>query len=211
ETVVSSRMFATLDPTVRAISLESRRAALLSDTVGFIRHLPPHLVTAFRATLEELQTADLLLHVIDASHPLREQQTAAVENQIETLGLAQAPRLRVWNKIDLADPVVVRSASQLWDVAVSAWTGEGMNSLLASIDQRLTAGDPMMESEFKLPLAGGEALAALHRLGTVLSTRFEEGKLVVHVRLRVSCRDHFCANHVSLVESSRQVVEIQHL
>ncbi len=210
EAVASSRMFATLDPTVRLISLESRRTSLLSDTVGFIRNLPPHLVTAFRATLEELQTADLLLHVIDASHPLREQQTAAVESQLEALGLAQTPRRRVWNKIDLVDQLEVRGSAQLWDVAVSAKTGEGMELLLALIDQGLTTDDPLVEAEFRLPIADGEALAALYRLGTVLSTRFEEGNLVVRARLSVSCRDRFFSSHMASALGSRQVIEVQH-
>ncbi|MGH9434197.1 MAG: GTPase HflX [Terriglobia bacterium] len=211
ETVSSSRMFATLDPTVRLISLPSRRAPLLSDTVGFIRHLPPHLVTAFRATLEELQTADLLLHVIDASHPRREQQTAAVESQLEALGLRQATRLRIWNKIDRVDPLEIRGASNLWDAAVSARTGEGIQSLRAAIDQALTASDPLVETEFSLPLADGEALAALYRLGTVLSAHFEEGKVVVRARLRASCRDRFWASRLAADQRSRQVVEVQHL
>jgi len=195
--VASSRMFATLDPTVRLIPLASNRPALLSDTVGFIRNLPPHLVTAFRATLEELQTADLLLHVIDVSHPCWQQQAAAVENELEALGLAQMARRRVGNKIDLVDPLEVRGSIGLWDVAVSARTGEGIESLLESIDQGLTLGDPLVEAEFRLPAGGGEALAALYRLGTVLSTRFEEDRLVVRARLSLSSRERFCACHVA--------------
>ena len=102
--VTSARMFATLDPTVRALPLDAHRTALLSDTVGFIRKLPPHLVAAFRATLEELEEARLLLHVTDASDPQRDAQDAAVEALLEDLGVASTPRLHVWNKVDLLAP-----------------------------------------------------------------------------------------------------------
>ena len=195
--VASSRMFSTLDPTVRLIPLASNRSALLSDTVGFIRNLPRHLVTAFRATLEELQTADLLLHVVDVSHPCRAQQAAAVESELEALGLVQTPRRRVANKIDLVDRQEVRESIGFWDVAVSARTGEGIELLLECIDQGLTHEDPLVETEFRLPPGGGEALAALYRMGTVLSTRFEEDRLVVRARLSVSSRERFRASHVA--------------
>lgn len=126
----SSRLFATLDPTVRALKLDSHRQVLLSDTVGFIRRLPSDLVASFRATLEELESAALLLHVTDASHPGREQQDAAVESLLEEIGVAAAPRLRVWNKIDLLEPGErERLPSGAADVAVSARTGEGLDAL----------------------------------------------------------------------------------
>ena len=126
----SARMFATLDPTVRALKLGHNRQVLLSDTVGFIRRLPPHLVASFRATLEELEDAAFLLHVTDASDPQREQQDAAVEGLLETIGIASAPRLRVWNKIDLLPaPERERLPSGEKDVAVSARTGEGLDVL----------------------------------------------------------------------------------
>jgi GTPase len=211
ETVSSSRMFATLDPTVRMIALPSRRAALLSDTVGFIRHLPPHLVTAFRATLEELQTADVLLHVVDASHPLRERQTAAVEAQLDTLGLPLARRLRIWNKIDRVDAVELRGASNLWDAAVSAKTGEGIEFLRLAIDEALAATDPLVETDFALPPTDGEALAALYRLGTVLSTHFEAGNLVVRARLLASSRDRFRASRFAAGQSAAQSMKAQRL
>jgi GTP-binding protein HflX len=138
---VSSRLFATLDPTVRALELPSRRQVLLSDTVGFIRRLPPHLVAAFRATLEELETADLLLHVTDASDPQREQQDMAVEAQLDSLGLSETPRLHVMNKVDLVPPEV-RSRLARGGLVVSARTGEGLEVLRQRIDEALAASRP---------------------------------------------------------------------
>jgi GTP-binding protein HflX len=187
----SARLFATLDPTVRALTLESRRAVLLSDTVGFIRKLSPHLVAAFRATLEELEGADLLLHVTDASHPQHEQQDTAVEGLLETLEIASAPRLHVWNKIDLLD-ATQRKRLEVGptDVLVSARTGEGLETLLRRIDEALMA-DPVVEVDFELPASDGERLALLHRLGTVVSTSFENSRVLVRVRLKASLCKRF--------------------
>jgi GTP-binding protein HflX len=189
----SPRLFATLDPTVRALPLESRQPVLLSDTVGFIRKLPPHLVAAFRATLEELAEASLLLHVTDASDPRHESQDAAVEAFLETLEIASTPRLHVWNKIDLLE----RSArSRLGvgagGVAVSAHTGEGLELLLRRIDESLVA-DPLVEADFELSPDDGERLALLHRLGTVLTTQMEDNRIRVRARVRASLRERLRA------------------
>ncbi len=184
----SSRLFATLDPTVRALELPSRRPVLLSDTVGFIRKLPPHLVAAFRATLEELEGASLLLQVTDASHPQREQQDAAVEALLETLGLSSTPRLHVWNKIDLLDPPEVkRYGSGPMEVATSARTGEGLDELMRRVDEAL-GDDPLVEALFDFPSADGERLAMLHRCGEVLETRFENDRVRVRARVTRSLR-----------------------
>lgn len=135
---ISPRMFATLDPTVRALRLESHRKALLADTVGFMRHLPPHLVTAFRATLEELNYADLLLHVTDASLSESAAHDRAVEELLDKMGLAATPRLHVWNKIDLLPASLPSRIPQDSDgVAVSALTGLGVPELLRRIDSAL--------------------------------------------------------------------------
>ncbi len=192
----SSRMFATLDPTVRLLPLESRRPVLMSDTVGFIRHLPPHLVAAFRATLEELQGSDLLLHVTDASHPQRSQHDAAVERLLEELKLAEMPRIHVWNKTDLLGAADLQkllnseraAGGSLKFAVVSALTGEGLSSLLQQIDVTL-AGDPFIEAEFEFQASEGERLAMLHRLGNVLSTRVERDRLRVRARVTESVRD----------------------
>ncbi len=190
QVTTSARLFATLDPTVRVLRLESRQPVLLSDTVGFIRKLPAHLVAAFRATLEELEEASLLLHVTDASHDDHEQQDAAVENLLEGLGIASTPRIHVWNKIDLIDAIGRRRLPDgPKDVAVSARTGEGMEALLSRIDEALAA-DPLVEAEFEFPASDGERIAFLHRFGTVLSTNFEDNRVLVRARLKESLRKH---------------------
>jgi len=184
----SARLFATLDPTVRSLPLESRRPAVLSDTVGFIRKLPAHLVAAFRATLEELEAASLLLLVTDISHPQYEHQDAAVEGLLETLGLQPTPRLHVFNKIDLLEkPEIRRRVAGPMDVAVSARTGEGLDTLLRGIDQALNE-DPMVEAVFPLSSNDGERLALLHRFGAILSTEIQDDRLVVRARVAASLR-----------------------
>lgn len=185
---VSPRMFATLDPTVRALRLESQRKAVLADTVGFIRHLPSHLVAAFRATLEELDSADLLLHVTDASHPDRAEHDLAVEELLETMGVASTPRLHVWNKIDLLPAAGLRHIPESdRDVAVSARAGLGIPELLRSIDSALDA-DPVVEENFELAAGDGAGLARLHRSGKVLATRFVDHRVVVRALVTESAR-----------------------
>jgi len=189
----SSRLFATLDPTVRALPLESRRQALLSDTVGFIQKLPTHLVAAFRATLEELESADLLLLVTDASHPQHEQQDLAVERLLETLSLASTPRIHVWNKIDLPEAAQARRRATVSDpphailreAAVSARTGEGLKELLRLIDESL-GKDPVVEADFEFSATDKERIALIHRSGTVLSTRFANNRVFIRARITES-------------------------
>ncbi len=203
----SSRLFATLDPTVRALPLPSRRPVLLSDTVGFIRKLPTHLVASFRATLEELESASLLLHVTDAAHPQHQQQDAAVETLLEELELASTPRLHVWNKIDLLDPRELAARSRIHSatedtksstpihargVWASAVSGEGLETLAHTIDEML-ADDPVVEAEFELSASDSERLALLHRLGAVLSVVYRDDRVQVRARLASSVRDRLLA------------------
>jgi GTP-binding protein HflX len=195
----SSRLFATLDPTVRALPVQSRRGVLLSDTVGFIQKLPPHLVAAFRATLEELEDASLLLHVTDASDSRHVSQDGAVEALLETLSVGNTPRLHVWNKIDLVDEThrkrLPAGAQHVW---VSARTGEGLDVLLRQIDQSLTE-DPVVEADFELSPADGESLALLHRSGVVLSTQYEEDRVRVRARVRESLWERLKAREEKMV------------
>jgi GTPase len=196
--MTSSRLFATLDPTVRTLPLESRRPALISDTVGFIRKLPSHLVAAFRATLEEVQEADILLHVTDASHPDHAAQDEAVESMLESLDAAAKPCIHVWNKTDLLPPREAERRIIGWarspgphsrdEAWVSARTGEGLQQLREKIDAMIQ-NDPMVEARFELPLSDGAHLALLHRQGTVLSTRFNSNRVVVKARVTASLRD----------------------
>ena len=187
--VTSARMFATLDPTVRAMPLDPNHTVLLSDTVGFIRKLPPHLVAAFRATLEELEDARLLLHVTDASDSQCATQDAAVEGLLEDLGVASTPRLHVWNKVDLLANEERRKFEAAGEcVCVSAQTGEGLQDLRRIISDKLIA-NPLVEADFELAPGDGKQLAILHRTGTVVSTQYEEGRILVRARVPESVRE----------------------
>ena len=181
----SSRMFATLDPKLRAIELPSRRKVLLSDTVGFIRNLPHTLVTSFRATLEEVAQAEVLLHVRDAASTYGEEQKSQVEKVLGELDALGKPRIEVLNKIDLVgeherEGFLARSQSG-GEIAVSARTGEGMEALLKALDAALFS-DPVIEAELRVPQQEGSALAAIEA-GMVVHSREYEGNLV---RLKVS-------------------------
>jgi GTP-binding protein HflX len=183
----SARMFATLDPKLRGIELPSRRRVLLSDTVGFIRNLPHTLVTSFRATLEEVEQAEILLHVRDAASTYGEEQKAQVEKVLGELEALGKPRIEVLNKIDLLDlhereGLATREQPRHQaEVLVSAQTGEGVDALLAAIDKALFS-DPVIETELRVPQSDGAALAAIEG-GMVIHARAYEGNLV---RLTVS-------------------------
>ena len=181
----SPRMFATLDPKLRAIELPSRRKILLSDTVGFIRNLPHTLVTAFRATLEEVAQAEVLLHVRDANSTYGEEQKTQVEKVLGELECLDKPRIEVLNKIDLLgehERLGLQGRSGTGgEVAVSARTGDGMDALLKAIDEALHS-DPVIEAELRVPQYEGAALAAIEG-GMVVHSRAYEGNLV---RLKVS-------------------------
>lgn len=168
EVLVSSKMFATLDPTVRAVRLPSNRRVLFSDTVGFIRDLPKGLLAAFRATLEEAQHASLILHVSDVSNPHHAEQDAEVEKILRDLGVEDRPRLHVFNKIDRLAPAEMGALSRSnGNVYVSALTGAGMEELLRRVDQQMPV-DPLLRLRFSVPLADGRTLALVHGLGRVL-------------------------------------------
>lgn len=171
--VADSRLFATLDPTVRQVTLPSKRRVLVSDTVGFIRNLPTTLVKAFRATLEEVVEAKLILHVIDSSsHEAREHMTH-VERVLDEIGAAETPRILVLNKFDArsADTPVPSSDPQA--IAVSALTGHGMAELLARIDALLPL-DPVAPAIFEFPAGDGAALSILHDYARVERVEYIE-------------------------------------
>ncbi len=175
EVLESARMFATLDPKLRAIQLPSRRKVLLSDTVGFIRNLPHTLVTSFRATLEEVQKAEVLVHVQDASSPMRDTQKAEVEKVLSELEVMEKTRLEVLNKMDLVTPTE-RAVLDLLPkvICISAKTGEGVDALLAKIDEALTL-DPMIEQWMIVPQSEGRVLAALGAGALIQNKTFVEG------------------------------------
>ena len=175
----SAQMFATLDPKLRAIELPSRRRVLLSDTVGFIRNLPHNLVTSFRATLEEVEQAEVLLHVRDAASTYGDEQKAQVEKVLGELNALAKPRIEVLNKADLLDAhqregIGSRAAGR--EVLVSARTGEGIDALMEAIDQALYS-DPVIETQLDIPQQEGAALAAIEA-GMVIRDRSYEGDLV---------------------------------
>ncbi|HWA94300.1 MAG TPA: GTPase HflX [Terracidiphilus sp.] len=172
----SSRMFATLDPKLRAIELPSRRKILLSDTVGFIRNLPHTLVTSFRATLEEVQQAEVLLHVCDASSSYGEEQKVQVERVLGELDTLKKNRIEVLNKIDLLAPHEREGLASRGEILVSAQTGEGMDGLLAAIDAALHS-DPLVSAELRIPQHEGGVLATVEA-GMVIHRRTYEGNLV---------------------------------
>ena len=177
----SARMFATLDPKLRAIELPSRRKILLSDTVGFIRNLPHTLVTSFRATLEEVGQAEVLLHVRDAASTYGEEQRAQVEKVLGELEVLAKPRIEVLNKIDLLGEHERNGLGSRGEVAVSALTGEGLDALLTAIDEALRS-DPVIEADLRVPQQEGAVLAAIEA-GMIVHERAYEGNLV---RLKVS-------------------------
>jgi len=182
----SSRMFATLDPTIRAVELPSKRKVLLSDTVGFIRDLPHTLVSAFRATLEEVQRASLILHVSDASSRLSAEQDAQVEIVLKELEAEKKPRLRVMNKVDLLDEEVAQA--RLADAAhhdsktlyVSAVEGTGLATLLDRIDT-LIEEDAVSRVKLRVPQKEGKTLAMLEARARIFSRKYTGGTVELEV------------------------------
>ncbi len=172
----SKRMFATLDPKLRQLILPSRRRVLLADTVGFVRNLPHALVTSFRATLEEVERAELLVHVRDAASPTLAEQKTQVEAVLAELEVRDTPTIQVLNKADLLPGSFVAAPGEL---LVSSRTGQGLHALLQAMDAALTA-DPLQEVEFRIPQSEGRVLAALERGATLSEQRFEGNLLYVH-------------------------------
>ena len=171
----NDRLFDTLDPTTRKKRISDTQEILLSDTVGFIRKLPHHLVSAFKATLEELAYADLLLHVVDVSDPNWEIHAATVDKVIEQLGAQEIPRVMVYNKADKCDELPAARDGVLF----SAKTGEGTEALLAAIEKALGRGKH--EMHLCIPYSDGAALDVLHREGQVKSIEYGEAGTLVTV------------------------------
>ncbi|MGO9970373.1 MAG: GTPase HflX [Bryobacteraceae bacterium] len=188
--LADARMFATLDPTVRPLDLPSRRRVLVSDTVGFIRNLPTTLVEAFRATLEEVTDAALVLHVVDASSPAAPEHVAHVRKVLAEIGAGNIPQLLVLNKIDRLDAGFDDAAwgrrmgnedsGGLRAVGISAVTGMGVDRLVAAIDEVLPF-DPILRAVYRFPAADGATLALLHACGKVLEVRYEGSECLADV------------------------------
>jgi GTP-binding protein HflX len=192
EVLVSARMFATLDPTIRAVRLPSNRRVLVSDTVGFIRDLPKSLLSAFRATLEEVQEAALILRVSDISNAHHDELDEEVHKILEELGVSDRPILRVLNKVDRLTAeereslkASANGKSDERPVLVSALTGEGIDELLRRIDVALPT-DPLVSLSLRLPLSQGRTLALIHALGRVLRSEVEDEDMLLDAEVPVS-------------------------
>ena len=179
--LAENKLFATLDPTTRSFVLPNKQRVLLTDTVGFLRKLPHTLIESFKATLEEVSEADLLIHVVDLSHPRVEDQMEAVEKVIKELDAFGKQTLIVFNKIDnlqnreLSDASVTRFPGS---VAISARTGEGVNKLVQALQDALSAW--RLRSRFRIPATESALIAEIHRVGHVLELQYEgDGALIV--------------------------------
>jgi GTP-binding protein HflX len=181
--LVEDALFATLDPTVRRAYTSDGRVFTLTDTVGFVRHLPHQLVEAFRSTLEEVAEADLVLHVVDGAHPDPEGQLATVRSVLADVDAAKVPEIVVINKIDAADDATVARLlrTEPHAVPVSAYTGEGIDKLQSLLESELPK--PPVEIEALVPYDRGELVSQVHRSGEVLSIEHETGGTRVHARV----------------------------
>ncbi|KAB2029989.1 hypothetical protein ES319_D05G199700v1 [Gossypium barbadense] len=169
------RLFATLDPTTRRVQMKNGSEFLLTDTVGFIQKLPTTLVAAFRATLEEISESSLLVHVVDISHPLAEQQIDAVEKVLAELDVSEIPKLMVWNKVDkVTDPEKIKLEAERREdiVCISALTGEGLLEFCNAVQEKLK--DSMVPVEAFVPFDKGELLSTIHQVGMVEKTEYTE-------------------------------------
>ncbi|WP_370100418.1 GTPase HflX [Streptacidiphilus sp. MAP12-20] len=181
--LVENSLFATLDPTVRRAETPGGRVYTLADTVGFVRHLPHHLVEAFRSTMEEVGDADLILHVVDGAHPEPEAQLAAVREVIVEVGAQNVPEIVVINKADAADPLVLARLlrREPHAIVVSARTGQGIEELLALVESELPR--PSIEVTALVPYTRGDLVAKVHRDGEVLGEEHNGDGTVLHARV----------------------------
>jgi GTP-binding protein HflX len=200
DVMADARLFATLDPTVRQLTLPSHRKVLASDTVGFIRHLPTTLVKAFRATLEEVTEAALLLHVVDASSPSAPQHTAHVFEVLADIGADQTRQILVLNKVDQIESAgndtesltqrilgEVKASARTEAIPVSARTGAGFSELLQAIDNALPL-DPVSRHRFEIPAGEGSLIHLLHERGKVLSSEYRGEILEVEAEVPESVK-----------------------
>jgi GTP-binding protein HflX len=191
--LAEDKLFATLDPTTRRLKLPTKQNVLLTDTVGFIKKLPHGLVEAFKATLEEVVQADLLLHVVDISHPQAAEQIEAVNLVLAEIGAAAKPTLMVFNKIDQLAGTVAAVMREKFPhaVCISAKTGEGIEPLLAEIGTQLR---PIREFlDLKVPLEKAAVLARLHAVGQVVESRYSGKTARFKVRIPPHLVEEFSA------------------
>ncbi len=184
DVLAADKLFATLDPTTRQFVLPNKQKVLLTDTVGFIKKLPHTVIESFKATLEEVHEADLLIHVVDLSHPNFEEQIAAVNAVVRELDAHGKQTLTVFNKVDAVEnrELIRTQLSAIPNsVAISARTGEGMAEMLAELEHQLSAW--RLRAAYRIPARQSALIAEIHRVGHVLELRYEED--VVHIRAHV--------------------------
>ena len=180
EVVAEDRLFATLDPTIRQFRMPNGVRVLLGDTVGFLKKLPTHLVESFQSTLEEVAFADVLIHVVDASHPQREEQRRAVDEVLQKIGAGEKHTLTVWNKADRLENWTTlewEARGAPHGVVISAKTGQGMEGFLSELASMLTAWS--MRVHVRVPQSEGSLLALLSRAGRILEKRYEGNDVVL--------------------------------
>jgi GTP-binding protein HflX len=194
EAVVSNALFVTLDPLVRKVRLPDRRELLVSDTVGFIERLPHSLVAAFRATLEEVASADLLVHVIDASNPERERHVQAVRSVLDEVGASRVPVLEVFNKCDLLDADEAARIRAVYPGAlcVSALRGDGRDELIAAVEGRLALDTARVTLQFASDSDEDRArIAQLYRVGRILRHVTTNGHVAIEAEIPRRLLDRF--------------------
>ena len=182
--LVEDKLFATLDPTIRKIRLTNGREVLLSDTVGFLNKLPHQLIAAFKATFEEVKGADILVHVIDASHTSIDDHINSVNNVLKEIGVSMKPVIHVLNKVDKVDnPCEMSYRQRVLDncVVISALTGEGIDDLLLKIEE-LTCPE-VKRMKLRFPIEAGDMVSKIHRLGKVIKKEYSEGEVVVEAEI----------------------------
>lgn len=172
------RVFATLDPTTRTLTLPSGIHVLLTDTVGFIQDLPHELVAAFRATLEEVCEADLIIHVVDASSPVRQQQMIVVDQVLQELGASSKERLVLYNKADLVPHKPAVSSDVMW---ISAFDSEDIEKVKLAVQDRLLR----QTATFKVPLSQGDIIAQLHELGEIMEHDIDDDEEMMKITARI--------------------------
>lgn len=184
ELLVENRLFATLDPTIRGVQLPQGETILFADTVGFIRKLPHELVAAFRATLEEVTGADVLVHVIDSAHPLMWEQAATVHEVLSELGVSGKPMVTVFNKADLVEPSVLAGlvAREPGSCAISALSGQGCDRLLELVGEALP--EECVTRTYRIPYSEIKIASWLHASGRVLEQDFGPESVILRVELR---------------------------
>jgi GTP-binding protein HflX len=174
DVVAENKLFATLDPTTRSLTLPNRQRVLLTDTVGFLRKLPHTLIESFKATLEEVSEADLLIHVVDLSHPRVDEHIEAVDTVVKQLNAFGKQTLMVFNKVDVlenSEAIDVYVKRFPGSVAISARTGLGVSGLVQALQDQLGAW--RLRSQFRVPLSEAGLIAEIHRVGHVLELRYE--------------------------------------